>query len=49
MVDRYARLLVNRRTLAALKGGAEPAELERAWSSDLRAYHRRRARYLIYS
>ncbi len=48
-VDRYARLLVHRTTLEALKNGAEPAELERSWAGDLRQFHRRREPYLLYA
>lgn len=49
LVERYSRLLVHRKTLEALKSGADPAELEHLWDSDLRAYHRRKAPYLLYA
>ncbi|MBM3495331.1 MAG: DUF1343 domain-containing protein [Armatimonadetes bacterium] len=47
-VDRYARLLVNRATLDALKRG-EPCEaIEGSWASGLRRFARRRAPFLLY-
>ena len=47
-VDRYARLLVHRETLDALKSGEDAARLERRWAPGLRRFHARRARYLLY-
>ncbi len=48
-VDRYARLLVNRETLEALKAGEDVGRIERLWSSGLRRFATWRARYLLYS
>jgi len=48
-VERYARLLVHRKTLDALKSGADPAEIERSWAPDIRAFQRRRAPFMLYS
>jgi uncharacterized protein YbbC (DUF1343 family) len=47
-VDRYARLLVNRATLEAVKRLDRADEIERSWSPGLRSFARRRAPYLLY-
>lgn len=48
-VDRYARLLVNRESLDALKAGERVAQIERRWAAGLRRFGARRARYLLYT
>ncbi|NQT36982.1 MAG: DUF1343 domain-containing protein [Planctomycetes bacterium] len=47
-VDAYDRLLANRRVLELLKSGESAARIETAYRTDLEAFARRRARYLLY-
>jgi uncharacterized protein YbbC (DUF1343 family)/CubicO group peptidase (beta-lactamase class C family) len=47
-VDDYARLLVNARTLEAVKRADDPAEIARLWADDLNEFRRARARALLY-
>ncbi len=47
-VDAYDRLLANRRVLELLKSGESVARIETAYRTDLEAFARRRARYLLY-
>jgi uncharacterized protein YbbC (DUF1343 family)/CubicO group peptidase (beta-lactamase class C family) len=47
-VDDYARLLVNARTLEAVKRADDPVEIARLWADDLNEFRRARARALLY-
>jgi uncharacterized protein YbbC (DUF1343 family) len=47
-VDDYGRLLVNADTLARVKRGDAPEEIERAWQEKLDEFRRARTRALIY-
>lgn len=47
-VEDYARLLVNARTLEAVKRADDPAEIARLWADDLSEFRRARARALLY-
>lgn len=47
-VDDYLRLLVNADTLARVKRGDAPEEIERAWGERLAEFRRARSRVLLY-
>ncbi|HKR01202.1 MAG TPA: exo-beta-N-acetylmuramidase NamZ domain-containing protein, partial [Pyrinomonadaceae bacterium] len=47
-VDDYARLLVNAKTLEAVKRADSPEEITRLWADDLSEFRRARARALLY-
>ena len=44
----YDRLLVHKATYEGVLAGTAPADLERAWASDLDAFRKRRAAILLY-
>lgn len=47
-LDAANRLLVSQTTLAALKKGTDPRKIAKTWNKQLRAFNKRRAKYLIY-
>jgi uncharacterized protein YbbC (DUF1343 family) len=47
-VEKYARLLVNAETLAAVKRAEEPEVITRLWADELSEFRRARARALLY-
>ena len=47
-VDGYARLLANADTLARVRRGDAPEEIERSWREGLQEFRSARSRVLIY-
>jgi len=47
-LDKVERLLQNAQALQAIKSANDPAQIERAWKSDLEQFQLLRRKYLIY-
>jgi uncharacterized protein YbbC (DUF1343 family) len=47
-IDKVNRLLVNDKTMAAIKSAKDPSEIPAVWEDDLAAFKKTREKYLIY-